>query len=416
MSRKVHLRLLASSTMSRKGENDFIRFPKRAREYFGFSNETVALGKGKYQLALVVKPAYTEDIRSLARRMRQGKLSDEEALAVGFVTRSVQQRFSRREGKSIWISEGVEAITVGADPEFGLIAGDGVLVRGNQVVPHAGLFGSDGPSVEVRPPPSDNHLEVVANIKGILENAPAEVDDYRWKGGATFHDINRVYWFGGHIHLGRPIQLNPQHAYPVYEKIATVLDGLLAFPLVRFDMPDPHLRRNGCPYNYGKAGDIRADYKEQDRFEYRVLSGLWMTHPTLSRIVLGVAKAITETAYGRIADAHFDLDWAAAPASRKSLLKSFKIKRIQDVRSIINFGVQGSVKEDHIQAWESQIRDLDRFDEYSEEINALIELVKIEPREFNLDIRRNWLGNPHPLVTKAPMALTSALEAVEAKI
>ncbi len=416
MSRKVQLRLLASSTMSGKGENDFIRFPKKAREYFGFSNETVALGKGKYQLALVVKPAYKDDIRNLALRIRQGKLSDEEALAVGFVTRSVQQRFSQREGESVWISDRVEAITVGADPEFGLISSDGVLVRGNRVVEHAGVFGSDGPSVEVRPPPSNNHIEVVANIQGILENAPAAVDQYRWKGGATFQDQERVYWFGGHIHLGRPIQLNPQHAFPVYERIATVLDGLLAYPLVQFDMPDPHLRRNGCPYNYGKAGDIRADYEEQDRFEYRVLSGLWMTHPTLSRIVLGVAKAITETAYGRIADTHFDLDWASAPASRKSLLRSFKLRRIQDVRSVINCAMQGSVKEDDIQAWESQIRDLDRFDDYSEEITALIELVKIEPQKYNLDIRRNWLGNHPPLVSKPPMALKSALEAVEAKL
>ena len=415
MSRKVQLRLLASAAMSEKQEHDIIRFPRKAREYFGFSNDMVVLGKKAYQLGLRVKQAYKNDIQRLARMIRQGKLSDEEALAIGFVTRSVQQRFTRREGKSIWISDGVESITIGADPEFGLIQDDGTLARGNRVVPHAGQFGSDGPSVEVRPSPSNSHLEVVGNIEEILERAPDAVDSYRWKGGASFQDKNRIYWFGGHIHLGRPLQLDPKHAYPTYEKIASVLDGLLAFPMVRFDMPDPHFRRNGCPYNYGKAGDIRADCKEQDRFEYRVLSGLWMTHPTLARIVLGVSKAITETAYGRIADQNFDLEWAGAPASRKSLLKSFKLTRLQEIKAIINRAKGESLTQDHIRTWERCVRDLDKFDDYSEEINALIELVKVEPGKFNLDIRRNWLGDLRPLVSKPPAALKAALSAVEAK-
>lgn len=415
MSRKVQLRLLASSTMSEKQENDLIRFPRKARESFGFSNDLVVLGKGKYQLALQVKQAYKNDIQRLARMIQQGKLSDDEAMAIGYVTRSVQQRFTQREGTSVWISEGVESITIGADPEFGLIRNDGILARGNRVVPHVGQFGSDGPSVEVRPSPSNSHLEVVGNIEEILERAPLAVDEYRWKGGATFQDRNRVYWFGGHIHLGRPLQLDPQNAFPVYEKIASVLDGLLAFPMVRIDMPNPHLRRNGCPYNYGKAGDIRADCKEQDRFEYRVLSGLWLTHPTLARIVLGVSKAITETAYGRIADQNFDLEWAAAPASRKSLLKSFKLTKLQEIKAIINNAKAELITRDHIRAWEGWIRNLDRFDDYSEEINALIELVKVEPGKFNLDIRRNWLGDLRPLVSKPPAALKAALSAVEAK-
>jgi len=414
MSQKVQLRLLASATMSEKQEHKVIRFPRKAREHFGFSDSIVVLGKGPYQLALQVKRAYKKDVQRFARMLQQGKLTDEEALATGFVTRSIQQKFSRREGDSVWVSDGIGSITIGADPEFGLIQEDGILARGNHILPHAGLFGSDGPSVEVRPRPSDNHLETIANISHILDHAPDVLKNFAWRGGATYSDRNRVYWFGGHIHLGRPLQLEPAQAYPCYEKIATILDGLLAFPLVRFDTPDPHLRRNGCPYDYGKAGDIRADYPAQDRFEYRVLSGLWMTHPTLAKIVLGVAKAITETAYSRIADSKFDLTWATAPLSRKSLLKSFKLKKIPEIRSIINFAHAAAINEDHLQAWEAQIRDLDRFDEYSAEINALIELVKVPPKKFNLDIRENWQGQ-RPLVLKPPAKLKAALAAVEEK-
>ena len=180
-------------------------------------------------------------------------------------------------------------------------------------------------------------------------------------------------------------------------------------------MPNPHLRRNGCTYGYGKAGDIRADYPEQDRFEYRVLSGLWLTHPTLAKIVLGTAKAITETAYGRIAEKKFDLEWAEGPASRKSLLKSFNLSGLQNMRRVINSGKANLITQDHIRTWERWVRGLDRFDDYSEEIVALIELVKAEPRKFDLDIKKNWLENPPPLVTKPPAALKAALCAVEEK-
>jgi hypothetical protein len=400
--------------MSEKREHDAIRLPRRARESLGSSNGVVVLGKGQYQLTLEVKKAYKKDAQRVTRLVRQGKLSDKEATAVGFVTRSVQQRFAQREGNSVWISAGIENITVGADPEFGLIRSNGVLARGNQVVSHRGSFGSDGPSVEVRPAPSNNHIEVVANMSHILANPPAAAEDYRWLGGATYQDEHRVYWFGGHIHLGRPLQLGQYDAFRCYEKIATALDGLLAFPLTRFDTPNPHYRRNGCPYNYGKAGDIRADYPEQDRFEYRVLSGLWFTHPTLAKIVLGAAKAVAETAYSRLADAKFDMDWAQAPMNRKSLIGSFKMTGIQEVRRIINEARAERVTDAHVHNWERWIRNLDRFDDYSEEITALIELVKAAPKGFNLDVRESW-QNGHRMIPRGTAKLDAALEAVEGK-
>lgn len=414
MSRKVQLRLLASAQMSEKREQNTIRFPRRTRETFGFSNNTVVLGKGEYQLDLEVKKAYQPDVQRLVRKLQRGEFTAEEALAVGFVTRSVQQRFSRRQGPSVWVSDGVESVTIGADPEFGLVGNGGILARGNRVVPHTGKFGSDGPSVEVRPAPSNSHLKTVSNISHILDNPPKSVEEFRWVGGATYEDCNRVYWFGGHIHLGRPLQLKAQHAHPCYGKIATALDGLLAFPLARFDMPNPHYRRDGCPYRYGRAGDIRADYPEQDRFEYRVLSGLWLVHPTLAKIVLGTAKAVTETAYSRIADAKFDLDWIQGPASRKSLLGSFKLKGMREIHGIINRAKAEDVTDDHIRAWERWVRSLDRFDDYAEEIEALIELVKAVPKKLNLDIRKNWRGGT-PLLRPASTKLKAALEAVEAK-
>jgi hypothetical protein len=420
MSSKVQLRLIASTKMTGAEENESVRFPRRAREHFGFSNSKVLIGKGFYEVSLKVKQAYKEDIQRLAKMIKTGKLSEEEAKYVGFVTRSTRDRVTRKKGRGdIWITEGISSITVGADPEFGLIGNDGRLVRGSHVVGHAGKFGSDGPSVEVRPAPSADHIQVIQNMKQILLNPPAAAEEYKWTGGATYQDQQRVYWFGGHVHLGRPAQISIEEAGPIYERIATVLDGLLALPMVRFDTPEPHLRRNGCKYNYGKAGDIRSDYPEQNRFEYRVLSGLWMVHPTLAAIAIGAAKCITETAYSRIAAEDFNPTWATNPLSKKGMLKSFGIKGINDIKAIINNGQREAVGSDRLSEWERSLRKVDRFDEYKPELNALIALSKEDPEiiedSINLDVKNNW-QEERTLLPRASKGLRKALDAVEETI
>lgn len=420
MGQKVQLRLLISTQMSEKGEDSVIRFPRRARDNFGFANNTVVIGKGEYEISLAARKAYRDDVRRLAKMIRSGKLTDAEAGSVGFVTRSVQQRVTRRSGRSVWISEGVGRITIGCDPEFGLIDNNGVLQRGSTVLPNTkrAKFGADGPGVEVRPDPARDHIALIRNIQGIFEKPPGATESYRWRGGATYQDLNRTYWFGGHIHLGRPDIVKPDLAHPCYSQIATALDGLLALPMVAFDAPDPWKRRNGCPHKYGMAGDIRADYPEQDRFEYRVLSGLWLTHPTLAKVALGVSKCVAETAYSRVAEAKCDPEFITAPASRKGLLRSFGIKGLREIQRAINVAKPDRLELEMVKLWEKQLRDLDRYDDYAEEITALIEIVKVSPDkiipQLNLDIRDNWQEG-QPFLAKSPDRVRRALEAVEAK-
>jgi len=186
--------------------------------------------------------------------------------------------------------------------------------------------------------------------------------------------------------------------------------------MCRFDTPEPHRRRNGCTYHYGKAGDIRADYPEQDRFEYRVLSGLWLVHPTLAKVAMGVAKCIAETAYGRLAERKFDLEWAAGPASKNSLLRTFGLKNIREVQGIINRAVPEEVTPEHISGWKRQIRKLDFFDEYSAEMRALMALAEVGPTNFGLDIKENWQeGRPVLLKHETNAKLRKALKEVEEK-
>jgi hypothetical protein len=422
MSRKVQLTLVTSKKMSDKGEHSLIRLPKKARNYFGFTNSVVVVGKGEHRFGLEVKKAYTEDFHKLARKLSTGKMSEEEGLTAAFVTRSVLQKINRRQGESVWISDSLEEITVGADPEFGMTDGQDRFIRGSNVVKKAGAFGSDGPAVEVRPAPSVDHVAMVGNISKILQNPPEAVSPYKWVGGATFTDLNRSYWFGGHIHLGRPTQIDPDHAIThCYNGIAKVLDQMLAFPLVRFDTPNPSFRRHGCDYGYGTAGTGDSGNSDSsvrshvDRFEYRVLSALWVAHPTLAKIVVGATKAITESVYGAIASKKFEYDWVGSGP----FLKSFGIGNPKSVIDIINRSQADAITKEHLTRWRSQIRGLERFDDYSEELNALIALVGADPgvikKHLDLDLRQGWCEGKRFLRGMNNTRVKDALEAVAAK-
>ncbi len=422
MSRKVQLTLMTSTKMSDKGEHGIIRLSRKARDYFGFTNSIVVVGKGEHRFNLEVKKAYKEDFQKLHKKLSSGKMSEEEALSAGFVTRSILQKVNRRQGDSVWISDSLEEITVGADPEFGLVDEYGQFVRGSHVIKKAGAFGSDGPAVEVRPAPSVDHVTMVGNITKILQSPPEVVTPYAWRGGATFTDENRNYWFGGHIHLGRPSLIDPTYAIEYcYNGIATVLDHLLAFPLVRFDTPNPNLRRHGCDYGYGTAGtgdtgDTNSSVRSHvDRFEYRVLSALWMAHPTLAKVIVGATKAITESVYTGIASKNFEYDWVGTPP----FLRSFGISGPRVVLDIINKSKAASITKDHLTRWRNQIRDLERFDDYSEELNALIALVGADPsvvkEHLNLDLRKGWCEGQRFLRGMNNTRVKEALEAVAAK-
>ncbi len=422
MSRKVQLTLMTSKKMSDKGEHGIIRLPKRARNYFGFTNSVVVVGKGEHRFGLEVKKAYREDVQKLTRKLSTGKVSEEEGLTTGFVTRSVLQKVNRRAGDSVWISDSLEEITVGADPEFGLIDPHDRFVRGSNVIKKEGAFGSDGPAVEVRPAPSVDHVTMVGNIGKILQNPPEVVAPYKWRGGATFTDEQRNYWFGGHIHLGRPTQIDPDCAVRYcYNGIATVLDHLLAFPLVRFDTPNPSYRRHGCDYGYGTAGtgdtgDTNSSVRSHaDRFEYRVLSALWVAHPTLAKIIVGATKAITESVYTGIANKNFEYDWVGTAP----FLRSFGISGPKAILDIINRSKATSITKDHLTRWRKQIRDLERYDDYSEELNALIALVGADPsavkKHLNLDLRKGWCEGQRFLHGMNNTRVKETLEAVAAK-
>jgi len=407
---------------------EIIRFPKRGRDALRFRNNLVVVGKGENRFALEIKPAFKEDVIALNAMVKAGTISMDEAETVAFVSRNLLDRITRLRGgsvKSLWVTDGVEDVTTGADPEFGLITtdpkGDKYLVPGNSVLPKRGKFGSDGPGVEVRPAPSRDYRQVIANIKEILSNPPDVTKAYEWIGGATYRDKRRTYWFGGHIHFGRPLQILPSKATSCFRSIAAVLDAYLSFPLVRFDKPEPNLRRNGCSVGYGKAqtnDSIRADYDTTcSRFEYRVPSGLWLVHPTLAKAVMGTAKCVVEAAYRRMAGKNFDYNWISAHTAN-SLVGSFNIPNYPEIVSIINGSETAKITAQHLMHWKAQLKNLETYPQYKREVDCLLAITETPPNvvvpDLCLDLRANWIHQQSLLPHVNLPLVRTAIEALEA--
>ena len=422
MGKKVSINLIVSTEMSNRGENDVVRLPKKSRLYLGLERGKVILGKGSYRVEAVVRAAYTSDIRRLATLIRRGEVLEGDAPLVGFVSGHTHNLVLNKSGNDPWLSEKLENITIGCDPEFGLIHSNGTLARGDCVLPNSKSkeFGEDGPGVEVRPAPSQNHLKLIENIGAILEEPPSEARPFKWIGGATFSDEERVYWFGGHIHFGRPKELKVERAENFFKAIAHVLDYFIAWPMLTFDTPNPHFRRSGCKYHYGMAGDIRTK-AGNSRFEYRVLSGLWLTHPTLAALTIGSAKAVVEHCYSKAAEKDFDPGYVGGiEGVRKSqMLKDCGISGLNTIITQINKGDVNPLNPKRSSIWADKFRSLETYAEYSREVEALIAIVEASPDKvvqyLDLDLRKNWLEGQLLLAQSTPK-VRAALEAVEEKL
>lgn len=425
---KIQIRLISSPTMTERQEHDTLRVPLHGRASLEMDGGLLLLGKGSFQISVRVRPVFRDDLPKVHEVLQK----ERPGAVLGFVSNNTFRRIHAHVGDSVWLSEDSTQITLGCDPEFGLVHPENnILAAGSVVLPGTEKkpFGCDGPGVEVRPPPSQDHVELVGNLKDTLAAAPPQAKGYKWIGGATFRDRNRTYWFGGHIHIGRPPTLNIEKAPPIYSAIAKIMDHLLALPLVSFDTPEPFLRRDKCPHGYGKAGDIRTKPKNgpPERFEYRVLSGLWFTHPVLARIVLGAAKAVAEAAYLKLRKWNYalpteDMGDGSTRVDLDDLLREFLIPTRHDsldkVSRLINQAAPEKMESAAFKRWEEQITSMPTSSAYAKEIEALIAMVKASPEgvvdQLSLDIPENWQGS-RPLVPKADAKLANALAGLEMK-
>lgn len=404
----VRLQVSERMTGGKTSEGKCVRIPRRARLYFDSNRKRMVLSVNDKSIALAVKPAYKEDIQILTKQLEVGKITEEQACMTAFVTTDTMQSLAgRRRGgleEHSFITDGVENLMIGADPEFALAKPEDEQLQYAQYVkslPTAGELGSDGPLAEVRPAPSTEVSEVVKNIADIFhKHGEKMIGDFLWVAGATYSSPNspneRVVHMGGHLHLGNPKLLNEDQKIAVYKRIIRALDETIALPLVRIDCPLPHLRRNTAHNGYGRYGRYGDQRPQLGRFEWRVPSGLWLAHPDMTQAVMGVTKAVTESCYQMMAEVEFDTAWINAAQNRKGFLKTWGAMDAHKVEKMVNSADPEAVPVALLNRAAKKLRGLPNHDKYKAEIDEFVRLVKMSKKDrsrINLDLRDTWLNN-----------------------
>lgn len=409
--RAKNVRLVPSEKMDEGGaqEHGYIRIPRRARLYFNSRGERLVVTVDKNTKVLHIRPAYRSDLTSLKQQLEAGEIGEEEAKATGFVTTATFQqmtRFVKKEtvDKYSFLTDGIEDIKIGGDPEFVLVDPATRRFKYAQQVPGLSLeaqLGHDGPLAEVRPPPEITAEGLVNNIRTIFKRDRNKMEPWLWYGGAAYRAPDqapneRVVHVGGHIQFGNPLLLPEGQVNSIYKQTVRVLDETVALPLVRIDTPLPAHRRNQFWNGYGRYGRW-SDFKpKENRFEWRVPSGLWLTHPDIAQAVLGTSKAVVESCYQMMADKDFDDSWICARADRKGFLKSWGALNARQVEKLINDAEPTAVEIALVNRAAKKLRGLDNYSKYKAEIEEFLRLVRLSDKDkanINLDLKDTWLNN-----------------------
>jgi len=411
-----------------RNENSLIRMSQPTRDHMGFGEKKVEVypdsGKVEDRLhktkLLSIFKAFSSDIRAL----REKGMTPNELRRVGFVTSKTYSSIVGNKSNScdnIWVADDINDTVIGADPEFLLFDGDTPFYanRGG-VLPHYGELGYDGAMAEVRPSPALTPEGLVKNIEKVFKNKKLTVgiSHLKWMTGCYFRDHRRDFPIGGHIHIGNPTRIaglpgsDREYFFKIMNKI---IDELLALPMIRLDGAElGSARRTKCTMGkYGYFGEWRVC---NGRLEHRTLSGMWLTHPSLAKCVLGTAKAIINEVFGMIASQKYAKKYIIPPEHRGSNLfqKGFDhwadIPLTRDLNCVrsssymvkaLNESKAADINARYLKAWHNEMQQLSTYRKYSKYIDALYELLKLHTKHFNdfdKQIQNNWLRKKKFLV------------------
>lgn len=186
------------------------------------------------------------------------------------------------------LSKGIKhTAMLGADPEFVLRNTRGKVEFASNFVGKEGLFGCDAivlpsfrkvyPLAELRPRPSTDVKQLIANLHRTMQLAARTINDSSldWLAGGM---PVRGFPLGGHIHIS---------GVPLNSALLRTLDNYLALPLILIE----DSTTGGRKPKYGFLGDYRR--QRHGGFEYRVLPS-WVVSPVAAKGVLALAKLIAE--------------------------------------------------------------------------------------------------------------------------
>lgn len=335
---KEKIVLVKSAQMGKRKEHGLVRIPKRVRSRIKPGAKTLELYKisnsadrDKFSKALEIRQAYKADLQLATKLQREGDLTQTDRNRLAFVSSTTFKtifggNISKVKATAAYISDTVEDILIGTDPEFALKNKNGGLVHALTAFEYKYLdrpLGADdyGLQVELRPDPSTDHKELVRTMRKILQQDPKvdKISDYKW--WVTSYDS---FGFGGHIHLGNTRILEAKNLSYAYYVIATrILDELVAIPHSRVEGKGGKQRREHT--RFGHCGDFRNDLKPQ-RLEWRTIGADWLAHPDLAKAVFGTVKAVVEDLCNRIVRNDYSLDYLIPPKYRKDYFAGYTNK------------------------------------------------------------------------------------------
>lgn len=392
--------VVSSKAMGENGEDNVARVPKATRDHHSIGGPVLVIGEADQAIELSVRSGLIMDMkRVLARRDMGGALAN-----VLFVSPNTQARIKRlldqgTPSSAAWIAENVDNLTVGSDPEFGLIDGNQNFIYAAHVVADQNKnkpVGSDGPCMELRPSPSkgvDTHVETIRTL--IAEaRSMKEIEKYQWWTGASYKTPDRTFVLGGHIHVGDPKAFSTAlQGGRVFDPEATrrrvvrVLDELVATLLTRIDTPDARERRR---QGYGKFGDWRT---QPGRFEWRTPSALWLSNPDLAGAVLGTAKAVAEDCYKKIFDMKYSQKRVSGLATTKnSFLNTLGCWPEEKIRQLLNESTPDVLSEGDFDNVCQRLRALSTYPKYKSYIERLIAVTKFRTAVDVKAMDKAWLG------------------------
>lgn len=266
-------------------------------------------------------------------------------------------------------------ITIGCDPEYGLIKA-GRLIIPNEIIRNSTTeFGIDGSGrvAELRPNYSKTPGGLVENIQKTLQEGvktfPALLD-LRMKAGSVAVEEP----IGGHVHFGHAQLKKPEKARVVAEaldKTAAVLTLMVE------DAEEALNRRVGS--SYGQTGS--SNYRDQPwGMEYRVLSS-WLTSPEEARAILSLCYIVASEWH----DDEVMSEACSLPAFDSTAFRECdKIGLMYWIPPIVEF-----------------VKKLPKYDKYAEDIRPLFKLIRNQKIwACDKNMIDTWNLKPAPAKTK----------------
>jgi hypothetical protein len=365
-----------------------------------------------------VKKAYIDDIRAAKTTYNYNKIKNQ----IYFISHSLCDNLGYKNKNYIhieYIDKTENDFLIGTDPELLLMNAD-CIIKANTInsLNLRTPFGSDGAMAELRPKPALTPENLVKNITTVFKSAPEDVKQYDWISCCYKKDNQRDYPVGSHIHFDNPDIFNTLSLHKknrIYAVTNKIIDELLSIPLIRLDGKKGYHRRANCLMGRGNGGRYGKGYgyfgewrSQAGRLEYRSLSGLILSNPTLCTNIFGTAKAIVENVYNLVIKNELDEEYVLPKKYDKTIIyhtnfNDWKnIPLANDVGCIMHSGNLNSimnkcdrrlVNENFIKFWHDTVQELDTYDKYKKYIDGVFSFLLQSTKNIDgisTNLKKNW--------------------------